>query len=126
MSAFFATRWPGGTMPELDLEDRDARTIRRILEKHLPDLAVRAFGSRVSGTARRTSDLDLVLMTEAPLDPMRMAELREAFTESDLPFKVDLLDRATTGEGFRRLVEPESVLLREPAAAQGRDMAGEG
>lgn len=125
MSAFFSTRWPDETMPALDLEDRDARTIRRILEEHVPDLAVRAFGSRVKGTARRTSDLDLVLMTEAPLDLMRMAELREAFAESDLPFKVDLLDLATTGERFRQLVEPESVFLREPAAAQGCDLAGE-
>lgn len=112
-------------MPELDLEDRDVRTIRRILEEHVPDLAVRAFGSRVKGTARRTSDLDLVLMTETPLDLMRMAELREAFTESDLPFKVDLLDLATTSERFRQLVEPESVLLQEPVAAQGCDRAGE-
>jgi predicted nucleotidyltransferase len=110
-------------MPELDLEDRDARTIRRILEEHLPELSVRAFGSRVKGTARRTSDLDLVLMTEAPIDLMRMAELKEAFTESDLPFKVDLLDRAATSEKFWRLVEPESVLLRGPAAAQGSDLA---
>ena len=55
-------------MRPIDLPPADLDTVRRILRDHAPGLEARAFGSRVSWTARETSDLDLVLMTESPLD----------------------------------------------------------
>ena len=51
-------------MPDLDLDPRDLAAVRAILRRHVPEFAVRAFGSRVRGTARRTSDLDLAIMTD--------------------------------------------------------------
>ena len=54
-------------------------------------------------------------MTARPLDLHTLAELREALTESDLPFKVDLLDWAATGEAFRRIVEQEGVVVQDRA-----------
>ncbi len=99
-------------MRPMDLSPDDLRTVGSILGEHAPDLEVRAFGSRVSRTARRTSDLDLALMTREPLDIARMAQLRAAFTESDLPFRVDIVDWASTSESFRKIVEREHVVLR--------------
>ena len=83
-----------------------------ILEAHVPELEVWAFGSRVTGRPRRTSDLDLVLVTETPLPPARMADLRDAFSESDLPFKVDLVDWAATKENFREIIQKGYVVLK--------------
>jgi len=34
-----------------------------------------------------------------------------AFQESALPFKVDVVDWASTAEGFRRIIEAERVVL---------------
>jgi hypothetical protein len=45
-------------------------------------------------------------MTERPLDAARMADLPEAFSESDLPF---LVDWAATGEAFRRVITGDGV-----------------
>lgn len=99
----------------IDINPGDLETVRRILQKHVPELEVRAFGSRVSvaWTARETSDLDLALMTTEPLDLLRVAEMRDAFDESDLPFRVDLVDWATTSENFRKVIEREYVTIAE-------------
>ena len=64
-------------------------------------------------TARQHSDLDLALMTEEPLDIMRVADLREAFTKSDLPFRVDIVDWASASENFREIIEKEYVIVQD-------------
>jgi len=46
------------------------------------------------------------------MDIGRLAILKEAFKESNLPFKVDVLDWAATGESFRALIIKSSVLLQ--------------
>ena len=91
-------------MKPLDVDSRDFATVLRILSKHVPEYDVYAFGSRVTGNARRASDLDLVVMTEKPLDTLRMADLREAFSESDLPFKTDIADWAGIRESFKKII----------------------
>lgn len=86
---------------ELDLKPEELRIVREILKKYIPDRQVLAFGSRVNGKARKYSDLDLVVMGETPLSLSTLATLAEAFSESPLPFKVDVVDWATTKENFR-------------------------
>ncbi len=104
-------------MTALDLAPRDLRIVREILRRHLPEFEVRAFGSRVLGTARRTSDLDLAIMTAAPLDSARMADLREAFSESDLAYKVDLVDWAGIDEEFRKIIGKACVVVQAAGSA---------
>ena len=100
-------------MRPIDIGPAELETVRRILREHAPELEVRAFGSRVSWTARATSDLDLALMTDEPLSIARVAELKAAFTKSDLPFRVDVIDWASTSESFRKVTERDYVVLVE-------------
>ena len=44
---------------ELQLSPEHLRMVREVLARWLPDAQVLAFGSRVSGSARKFSDLDL-------------------------------------------------------------------
>ena len=99
-------------MEGIEIQTGDLATVLAILDAHVPELEVWAFGSRVTGRPRRTSDLDLVLVTETPLPPARMADLRDAFSESDLPFKVDLVDWAATKEIFREIIQKGYVVLK--------------
>ncbi len=62
------------------------------------------FGSRIKGTAKHYSDLDLVLLTEAPLTIRQQRELEEAFSDSDLPFKVDLIDWVSCCDNFKQII----------------------
>lgn len=76
----------------LDLEPRHLDVVKAILAAHVPSCEVRAFGSRVTDSARKHSDLDLAIIGPGPLDFKTMGDLREAFQESDLPMRVDLVD----------------------------------
>lgn len=99
---------------KLHIEPNDLELVRAILRTHIPEVAVWAFGSRVHGENLKTfPDLDLVIMTERPLEPLRFAEIKDAFSDSALPFKVDLLDWSTTSESFRALIDREHLVIRD-------------
>lgn len=93
-------------MSAIALEDAELAQVRSILRAHLPeDVAVAVFGSRAGGQVKRFSDLDLVLEGPAPLPFSLLGMLAEAFDESLLPFKVDLVDRRAVGESFGAIVD---------------------
>jgi predicted nucleotidyltransferase len=100
-------------MMPIELSLTAEQRVTKILNRYVPEYEVWAFGSRVKGTSRKYSDLDLALITDKPLDLSRLAELREAFSESELPFKVDIVDWATTGEEFRELIRSRYVLIKK-------------
>ena len=100
-------------MRPIDISPAELETVRQILREHATELEVRAFGSRVSWAARATSDLDLALMTDEPLGIAQAADLKASFTKSDLPFRVDVVDWASTSDSFRKVIEKEYVVLVE-------------
>lgn len=74
-----------------------------VLQEHLPsDTEVFFFGSRVDGTHRTASDLDILIRGNGPIDLGTLALIRDAFEASDLPYKVDLLDDRAISEAMRR------------------------
>lgn len=89
--------------------------VRRILDAHLPEgIAVGIFGSRAGGSPKPWSDLDLVLEGPEPLPLSLQAALAEAFDESALPWKVDIVDRKAASATFGRIIDAGLVAL--PAA----------
>lgn len=80
------------------------KLVLEILREYLPEYEVWAFGSRVKGKVKPYSDLDLVIISQQPVPVRRMALMEDAFEESDLPFRVDLVDWAETSDAFRRIV----------------------
>lgn len=98
--------------PALDMRPEHLAIVCGILAKHAAGHEVWAFGSRARGTAKRYSDLDLAIITAKPLDLIQGATLADAFDESDLPWRVDLTDWATTDPGFRRIIERDRVIVQ--------------
>ena len=97
---------------KIKLSPKDLEEVRNILKGLIPEYPVWAFGSRVRGNAKQYSDLDLVVITTEPLPLSMAADLNDAFDESDLIFKVDIVDWATTSDTFRRIIEAEKVILQ--------------
>jgi predicted nucleotidyltransferase len=95
----------------LDLKPEHHAMVREILATHAPGVKAWAFGSRVNGTAKRFSDLDIALDAAGAFDMRMLADLRHAFQESDLPMSVDLLDLATVSPAFRKRIAKERVAL---------------
>jgi predicted nucleotidyltransferase len=51
------------------------------------------------------SDLDLAIKAKSALDWKQLAEIKETFQESELPFRVDVLDWNDIAESFRKAIE---------------------
>ncbi len=75
------------------------------------------FGSRATGRARRYSDLDLVIDAGRRLTLDETARLAEAFSESDLPYRVDVVDWQAADESFRRLIANDRLPLVAPPSS---------
>jgi predicted nucleotidyltransferase len=87
------------------------------LERRVPDREVWAFGSRVKGTARKFSDLDLAIHGETPLPLSTSAALADDFDDSDLPFKVDVVDWALASPAFREIIRQDAAVLQQAAVS---------
>lgn len=97
----------------LDLAPDHLSQVKRILGRTPPGISVWAFGSRVTGRAKRFSDLDLALVADKPVPRETIWALRESFSESDLPFRVDIVDLAAVPSGFRATIENRHAPMLE-------------
>lgn len=100
--------------PAIDIRPDHWQIVRNILRRHVPQYAVWAFGSRAKWAAKPYSDLDLAVITDKPLPLSVSAALADDFSESDLPWKVDVVDWAATSESFREVIERHKVVVQEP------------
>ena len=100
----------------IHLDTTQLTLVKRILRAYIPHRRVAAFGSRVQGTAREFSDLDLVLLGDEPVATDVLSELRYALEESDLSISVDVVEWATLSPSFRRAIERTPLeIVQEPA-----------
>ncbi len=102
----------------IDVTSRYMILIREILKKHIPNYEVRVFGSRLKGTAKKYSDLDLVIAGETKLPKKILYLLREEFQESDLPFRVEIMDWQTISDEFRKTIGRQYEVIQR--AEKGR------
>jgi type I restriction enzyme S subunit len=98
--------------PRIDIRSDHWEIVRGILQKHVPQYEVWAFGSRAKWTTKPYSDLDLAVITDQPLPLKTSANLSDDFSASDLPWKVDVVDWATTRESFRKIIERDKVVVQ--------------
>ena len=99
-----------GVEPAIDISAEQRETILALLERHLPGTAAWVYGSRTKWTSRPQSDLDLVVFS-TPEQRAQVGALRDAFEESDLPFRVDLFVWDDVPEAFHEKIETEHVAL---------------
>ena len=99
----------------IDLDSALLRKVQVILEEYAPICEIWAFGSRVRKGAKPFADLDLAIISPQRLSARQLAVLANAFEESDLPIKVDLLDWNSTNPDFqKRIAEEHEVIFRNP------------
>jgi type I restriction enzyme S subunit len=100
-------------VPPIDIRPDHWAIVADILRRHVPQYDVWAFGSRAKrARVKPHSDLDLAVITDTPLPLNTAAALADDFSESDLPWKVDVVDWAATSETFRKIIEATRVVVR--------------
>lgn len=97
----------------IDVTPEHLRIVFSILLKYVPEHEVLAFGSRVNQKPKKHSDLDLVIKTDSPLPVKTLALLRDAFSESNLPFKVDIVDWSRISKNFQKIIEEKFEVLQK-------------
>lgn len=90
------------------------------IERHLSDCIVWAFGSRITHSHRPSSDLDLAVHCDSDTVKQIIPKLKDIFEESDLPFKVQILDYNRLPPNMQENIKKKYVVLYQP-----RDKTGE-
>lgn len=100
-------------MMTFDISSDHLSIIHDILRKNLPpNTKVWIFGSRLHKARKKYSDLDLLFDCQAKTLPeLVLMNLREDFDESDLPYKVDIVDWNTITESFKENIQDKQLLL---------------
>ena len=99
-----------GVNAGIDITTEDRKTVLALLQRLLPGTAAWVYGSRVKWTSRPQSDLDLVVFATTE-QRRQVGDLREAFEESNLPFRVDLFVWDAVPEQFREHIKRDHVVL---------------
>ncbi|MCX5751488.1 MAG: nucleotidyltransferase domain-containing protein [Candidatus Saganbacteria bacterium] len=96
----------------ISLTEEELLTVKSILAKNIPDCEVLAFGSRVKGKAKKYSDLDVVVVGKEKLGLRKMAEIKEAFQTSRLPFRVEVLDWHRIPDHFKEIIKSKQEIIQ--------------
>jgi uncharacterized protein len=93
------------------LEARQWLLIENILVKPLKEKGVKiwVFGSRVTGTHQKFSDIDVLL--EGHIPALILSEIKERLEESSLPIKVDIVELRDLAESYRAQILSERVAV---------------
>lgn len=98
----------------IEIEPHNLDIIRNILKEYAKGIEVRTFGSRIRGTARKFSDIDIALVGNDKLSDKMISDLKEALSNSDLPYKVDILDWKAISPEFRKTIENQGFEILKP------------
>ena len=85
----------------IDLREKDRIAITQLAQKHLvKGTELRAYGSRVKGTALEASDLDLMMFTpEGEVNDL--LEFQQALQHSNIPIFVQVFDWNYLPQNFK-------------------------
>ena len=94
--------------------NRREQTLERVKDIVIGEIAdanvkVYLFGSWARGEERLSSDIDIALDLVGGAPPDKLARLRDVLAESDVPFRVDVVDLSSAGEVLAGKVAKEGV-----------------
>lgn len=88
----------------------DRRIVEQILRSSLPaESKIWIFGSRARGTEKRSADLDLAIDAGRAMTGDERLSLEIAFEESELAYRVDVVDVYEITGVFRENIERERI-----------------
>ena len=110
----------------IDLPTHYLALLQALFARHVPEVEVWAFGSRVTGDAHEGSDLDLVVRNPQDLTASVAGwyDLKEAIQNSMLPILVDVHDWAHLPLAFHQEIAAHYVVLQHPARPVDTPEAG--
>ncbi|MBI4925100.1 MAG: nucleotidyltransferase domain-containing protein [Bdellovibrio sp.] len=96
---------------KISIAANELKWIRKEINKILPQSKILAFGSRVRGDHKSFSDLDLSLDCGSPIPLEKLSLLKEIFSQSTLPYSIDLIDWQRIDTDFRKIILENNLEL---------------
>ena len=84
-----------------------------VVKRHVPECDVLAFGSRYKWSNNDSSDLDLALVSHGKIEFSVIENIKYDFMESDLTFRVDVLDYYAISENFRKIIDRGNEIIHK-------------
>jgi predicted nucleotidyltransferase len=91
----------------INIKDDHLNIVQTILKPY--DYKFYVFGSRVTNHAKPLSDIDLFYKEDIPEKTLLLIE--EEFEESDLPYKVDLINYYSCDDNFKKIMDSNNIIL---------------
>ena len=100
-------------MSTVDMAPEHLNIVLTILKKHLSSTtSVWVFGSRSKRAQKKFSDLDLAIDYDNHAIPQAiLSDLAEDFDNSDLPYRVDIIDWNKISVQFKNNIDQTRVVL---------------
>lgn len=101
------------------LTDRQKEIVQNILKSSIKHGEVWAFGSRVdeSKIVKKFSDLDLTFRGSPELSVIELENIKELFSASDLPFKVDICNFNDLPSAIQTsIISKHTAIYKAPAS----------
>ena len=97
----------------IDLEKTLLDKVKQILNANVPNYKALMFGSRVYGTAKKFSDIDIALIGPEKIDWREIESLKDIFAESDLPMIVDIVDFNSVAKSFKKIINKNYEVIKK-------------
>ena len=92
----------------LYITDEETKIVLNIIKNYAENCEVLVFGSRLKGTNKPFSDLDLAFICKEKLDLKKISRLNLKFEESDLPYRVDIVDYNRASAEFKKIIDDKN------------------
>lgn len=87
------------------IEEEQFKILQDILRKYFPKEEIRVFGSRFKHTHKPYSDIDIAIVGNGKIDLKIYSKVKEELEESNLKYRVDLLDWYSISEEFQDIIK---------------------
>lgn len=91
----------------MHIEPRHLKIVMDVLKKY--PYTFYAFGSRVHGRPKKFSDLDLCFFED--ISDREYMRIESDFEDSDLPYKVDLINWNKCDEAFKKIIKDSMICI---------------
>ena len=84
----------------MSITEEETKEVQNTINRFLDSYELFFFGSRVLGNPRENSDLDILIKSQTKIELSVLAQIKEAFDEGPLLFKVDVVDYYRVDQSF--------------------------
>ena len=94
------------------IEKEVKEKIIAVINALIPQAKIYLFGSRAHRTYSKWSDIDIALDADAPLPAVDVGEVRDMLAESNIPYKIEVLDFHRDSKDMQESIRKEGILWK--------------